>query len=485
MAAAEARAAWQRTANRCFVQEDAKRAPKVTCCSSSSSSSSSKVQSDVSGCDACNGSDHAAATFMPLNWNTSNSSLPADTRWWLQLQPNFACPKDFSREKLNALDAKLEGMTNGGDTITTSKPDGDSLPVEVTQVELNKSPCSSLESHCRVSIPCMKHDSEARVQELKAVNSNVHQSLKHKVGEDELWCQYEEFMDWKPVDQWTSDEKACFDLGITWMESDKTEPWWRTADKDELASLVVQKSLEHIENCDLPPPQTIHVRKGPLAGLESFNHDGILSSSLDRSTHADLCNQVDCVQHSPASQSMDGKHWPCKEACHLSYGSDKTCSGTNSYNTTIKDSTEGRPSAENNANKAQLLEALRHSQTRAREAEKAAQQAYTDKEHIIKLFFRQASHLFAYKQWLQLLQLENLLLQLKMRDNQKISTLLPGLPWRPLNSKQLRRGVHEVRKGNNQNHGFSKCAVAVMVGLGLAGAGLLLGWTMGWMLPSF
>lgn len=160
-------------------------------------------------------------------------------------------------------------------------------------------------------------------------------------------------------------------------------------------------------------------------------------------------------------------------------------SGTNSYNTTIKDSTEGRPSTEKNANKAQLLEALRHSQTRAREAEKAAQQAYTDKEHIIKLFFRQASHLFAYKQWLQLLQLESLLLQLKMRDNQKISTLLPGLPWRPLNSRQLRRGVHEVREGNYQNHGFSKCAVAVMVGLGLAGAGLLLGWTMGWMLPSF
>ncbi|KAJ0817285.1 hypothetical protein HanPI659440_Chr00c07g0717681 [Helianthus annuus] len=41
MAAAEARAAWQRTANRYFVQEDAKRAPKLACVPPSSSSSSS------------------------------------------------------------------------------------------------------------------------------------------------------------------------------------------------------------------------------------------------------------------------------------------------------------------------------------------------------------------------------------------------------------------------------------------------------------
>lgn len=61
--------------------------------------------------------------------------------------------------------------------------------------------------------------------------------------------------------------------------------------------------------------------------------------------------------------------------------------------------------------KAKLLEALCHSQTRARVAENAAKQAYTEKEHILKLFFRQASQLFAYKQWFKILQLENLLLQ--------------------------------------------------------------------------
>ncbi|KAG2714911.1 hypothetical protein I3760_03G050700 [Carya illinoinensis] len=39
MVVAEARAAWQRAANRCFVQEDAERAPKLACCQSSFSAS--------------------------------------------------------------------------------------------------------------------------------------------------------------------------------------------------------------------------------------------------------------------------------------------------------------------------------------------------------------------------------------------------------------------------------------------------------------
>ncbi|KAK7292822.1 hypothetical protein RJT34_15676 [Clitoria ternatea] len=53
---------------------------------------------------------------------------------------------------------------------------------------------------------------------------------------------------------------------------------------------------------------------------------------------------------------------------------------------------------EGDLSKAQLTEALCHSQTRAREAEEVAKQAYAEKEHIIGLFFIQASQLFAYKQ---------------------------------------------------------------------------------------
>lgn len=319
MAAAEARAAWQRIANRCFVQEDAKRAPKLACCSSSSS----KLQSDASSGDVCNGPNHAATSFIPLNWNPSNSTLPPDIKWWLQLQPNFACPKDFSHDQLNTLDVKLDSV-KAGDETPTPKLNEDPLSGEDTQVDLNKDPFSSLESHQTVSAAFMKHDSEARVQELKAVNVNIQQPIKHKTDMDEFWYSYE-FMDGKSVNLLSSDEKACFDLGTPWMESDKTEPWWRTADKDELATLVARKSLEHIENCDLPPPQTMQVGGGLFACLESSGCDVVSSSSLDRNRHGDFCNQVDHVQHSPALGSSGGKHLPSIEACHSFYDFGKPC----------------------------------------------------------------------------------------------------------------------------------------------------------------
>lgn len=130
-----------------------------------------------------------------------------------------------------------------------------------------------------------------------------------------------------------------------------------------------------------------------------------------------------------------------------------------------------------NSSMAELLEALCHSQTRAREAEKAAQQAYDEKEHILSLFFRQASQLFAYKQWFHMLQLENLCLQLRNK-NQPLLNIFPA--------KQLKksRGRTVKKKSSNRRWGIGQCVVAFAVSLSLAGAGLLLGWTMGWMFPS-
>lgn len=146
--------------------------------------------------------------------------------------------------------------------------------------------------------------------------------------------------------------------------------------------------------------------------------------------------------------------------------------------------TEGDPT------KAQLIEALCHSQTRAREAEKAAKQAYAEKEHIFKLFFKQASQLFAYKQWFQLLQLETLYVQIKNKD-QAGSTVLPViLPWMSSKGRKSRKNWRKVPKGKRSrrvdpDYEITKYAVALALGFGLVGAGLLLGWTVGWMLPSF
>lgn len=116
-----------------------------------------------------------------------------------------------------------------------------------------------------------------------------------------------------------------------------------------------------------------------------------------------------------------------------------------------------------------LLDALRHSQTRARKAEMEAQQARDENEDIIKLLFRQASHFFAYRQWLQMLQWQNLLLQHQLEEH-SISTRMPL------------KGRHKEGRKKHKCE-ICKFAVAFAVGLGLVGAGLLLGWTIGCLFP--
>lgn len=138
--------------------------------------------------------------------------------------------------------------------------------------------------------------------------------------------------------------------------------------------------------------------------------------------------------------------------------------------------------------KAQLMEALRHSQTRAREAEIAANQACAEKEHVVKLVFRQASQLFAYKQWLQLLQLETMYLQFINNTSQSVSMALPPvLPWTPQKIRKIQKNsdTSSNRKRGCPQYDDSKCAVVFALGLGLAGAGFLLGWAIGWMLPTW
>jgi hypothetical protein len=130
------------------------------------------------------------------------------------------------------------------------------------------------------------------------------------------------------------------------------------------------------------------------------------------------------------------------------------------------------------------MEALCHSQTRAREAEEAAKQAYAEKEHIIALIFKQASQLFAYKQLIKLLQLETLCNQIKNND-QSTSTLFP---WMSYEHKKSRKRKQTYSNGRRDREGKSNCdittyAVAIALGLSLVGAGLLLGWTVGWMSP--
>lgn len=365
MAAAEARAAWQRTANRCFVQEDAKRAPKLACVPPSSSSLCKQVDARP----ATNGLDD----FAPPTANSMYSHLSPDSRWWLQLQPNYMYQKGLTNEQVNMLEAG--------------------------------------NSHEFVDIM----DSESSVKGL---------------GEESY-----EFveMDSKEVDEFSLESEFPH-----WMESEKNQelPWWRMTDKDDLASFVAQRSHDFMENCDLPQPQNTSFK----------THKKAFGISKPQQ------NSSSTIQN-----ACSGPVSPLSTQCG---------------DTTIPEGEMMDPS------KRKLLEALCHSQTRAREAEKAAKQAYEEKEHVVKLIFKQASQLFAYKQWLYLLQLENLYNQIKTN---KIPASPSRKKTRTTPAKRKTRAKRDYKHEHEHEHDIGKYAVAFAVGLGLVGASLLLGWTVGWM----
>ncbi|KAG1346430.1 hypothetical protein COCNU_06G002590 [Cocos nucifera] len=480
MAAAEARASWQRAANRCLVQEDAKRAPKLACCPSSSA-----LQNDSSNGNATNAPNNSGSNFVPLNWNSMNSNLPPDTKWWLQLQPNFGYQKEYVCEQLNFIEDELDekGVES---TVPTSNLTEELLPGESMDIDLKKSECF-LESPWMVSTAFMKHNSESRVEGMKTITSFPQQPLKRKVDMGDYLYQDEELLDWKAVDRLISkkQEKFSSDPDSPWAGGNKCEPWWRISDKDELASLVAQKSQQHIENCDLPrPTQMMHVSRDPFACLENLDSNGILSSGVGQKLHAGTCSPFDYAQNRSTSGSVVDKNWSSGGGC-LVHDTEKLHSGRRGYRTSKDDSPESKNIREGDPSRAQLLEALCHSQTRARKAEMAAQNAYNEKDHIIKLLFRQASQLFAYKQWMHMLQLESLCLQLKIKDHQ-MSTLFPVLPWMPLKgASSSKDGNTASRKGRKQKkRKICKYAVVFAFGLGLVGAGLLLGWTLGWLLRN-
>lgn len=302
MAAAEARAAWQRAANRCFVQEDAKRAPKLACCPSSSSSSK---QVDAGNANAADGPDLPTLGFMPFN-RTSYSNLPPDTRWWLQLQPNYGYQQGLTSEQLNALEAEVETLIDGTaskiselDGAYVQNKEGNGL------VDGGKKTESCLDIQSTNCAGCMKKDPSFQKQEVHALSSKNAPELEV----DNFW-KYIELADIDTIGSSVSKQPSelYFNSESSWIGIEKNEPWWRTADTDELASLVMQKSLDHIENCDLPPPQKMHVRSDPIAPLECLVHKGTFAASVDRKVQsASLFNLSLRSKGSSTLGSLEGR----------------------------------------------------------------------------------------------------------------------------------------------------------------------------------
>ncbi|TKY64097.1 hypothetical protein E2542_SST13987 [Spatholobus suberectus] len=434
MATAEVRAVWQRAVNRCFVQEDAKRAPKLACCQSSCTTS--KLV-DAGPASAADESDYAAVNVTHFNQKSSFSNVTPDSRWWLQLQPNYELQKGLTYEQLNALEDEVENLKVSNENKTC------------------KGDASHFGDENNDYVSYMRHET-------------MDMMAKHETMEiDSVGCS---------VSKSKQTNDFSLDSDYSWIGSEKAQPWWRTTDRDELACFVSRKSLDHIENCDLPPPQK-YLRGHPCSDISDIK---IRTSSFDWEAKSSAFSNFNVqAKGSVESELMHRKLGPSTNEGHVHFDCDKYSSYRTIHGSVIEQVFEGNPS------KAQLMVALCHSQTRAREAEEVAKQAYAEKEHIIALFFIQASQLFAYKQWFQLLQLEALNTQVKNKD-QPISTLFPvALPWigsQP-GKRKLKFGNAEKEMLGKPKSDIATYAVVFALGLSLAGAGLLLGWTVGWMLP--
>lgn len=276
MAVAEVRAAWQRTANHCFVQVDAKGAPKLACCQSSSLSK----QIDGGRLNAADMPDNPAVDPLPLHRNISYSNLPPDTRWWLQLQPSYGYQKGLAYEQLNALEAEMESLraeiVNSPSKIDEVPPHDDR---HSRDFDCNTSTESSFDAHCRISADRMSKDPEVNNQEVNVLydkNAQEFTALKD-TSDNSKWIGID------PVEcvQPQKSNDYCFDPETFWIRGEKNVPWWRTTDKDDLASLLTQKSIDYFGNCDLPPPQMLHFRRSPCGCPGSSDHHDAIPSSLD------------------------------------------------------------------------------------------------------------------------------------------------------------------------------------------------------------
>ncbi|XP_024991328.1 uncharacterized protein LOC112525433 [Cynara cardunculus var. scolymus] len=79
-------------------------------------------------------------------------------------------------------------------------------------------------------------------------------------------------------------EKLFSEMEAQLIRINKTEPWWRTADLNDLASFVSDKSVEHFDNSDLPRPQINKPGQWfvPDKGLASLDQVSNFAGSMPR-----------------------------------------------------------------------------------------------------------------------------------------------------------------------------------------------------------
>lgn len=315
------------------------------------------------------------------------------------------------------------------------------------------------------------------------------------------------------------------ELGSTKLQL-KDSTSWRTADSKELAALVSQKTLECVENCDLPPSQKCTTLKGPLA-ICDFTCDTSkvnMSQPVDKLFLASLFCESEPTQLDnkplPSSPLIMGMSDPTPLTQHplrvskplaipsVPARTRSRCLSLDDRSTSLNGSA-GCTSVTGRGSD-MLGEALCHSQTRAREAERVAAQALKEKEKLVNLLFREAYTSRTYKHLFQILETENMRLKMHRRNESGIwmeDTFLDpcftlksfaNSRWKHIGKrasrKRMRHHLYTLWQSKGRDRGWifegnvvvgCTIGLAFALGLSVVGAGLMIGWSMGWILLAY
>lgn len=271
MESAERRASY--AANRCFTRDF-----MMPLNSSDHPPSVSKtLESDWVSRNSVN--DQASSGGMPHNPNCDK--LP-DMKWWLHVKSNLGEEANYTCQHLNSWEGELGSY--GAGLVDDNVKIGDVQSIkDIDSVSCIGSANRAVEQPWNSSNTHMKNNNNSRMSKIEAVLNNDLQFTAKKKDQGKFLFKDDHFVDWDITDFLISEQckKASSDSDSHWIGAEKIGPWWRKAGKDELASLVAQKSLEHVENCDLPQPQIKHFRNTPSPYLECLDHDKTLPSPLN------------------------------------------------------------------------------------------------------------------------------------------------------------------------------------------------------------
>ncbi|XP_031493413.1 uncharacterized protein LOC116259678 [Nymphaea colorata] len=206
---------------------------------------------------------------------------------------------------------------------------------------------------------------------------------------------------------------------------------WYLAEEKELALMIADRQSEPLQNCDLPTPYQRRSLKNSLEG--------------ERNKPVAPTKSVSSDYDYSLLQSIGGRITETSEC-----------------------------TTEHPDKKLDLLKALQLSQTRARVAERKASIMSMENENLLNLYFKGSARIFAYRQWVKLLELEILQLQSQ------------GAVSQSNGSSDCSEMSSDINGKKNQVDNYSNRAWywAVTLCLSLASVGVVLTWRRGWRLSG-